>query len=39
MATLLMYLINENPSGGPVWFGAICDILMIICLLSIFKKS
>ena len=32
MLGLLMMSINENPHGGPVIFGFICDVMLIIII-------
>ena len=33
MMTLFMYLVNKNPTGGPIWFGAMCDIVVIVAII------
>lgn len=33
MMTFIMCLVNKNPTGGPIWFGVMCDALVITAII------
>ncbi len=38
MIAFLFWLINENPNYGPVWFGAIVDLFILIFISYLIKE-